>query len=39
MAWDMPQDMKHKLFWDNALRFYRLFKPAATVATGPAATA
>ena len=29
MAWDLPERQKRKLFWDNALRFYRRFTPAA----------
>ena len=28
MAWDLPERQKRKLFWDNALRFYRRFTPA-----------
>ena len=28
MAWDLPERMKRKLFWDNAARFYRRFKRA-----------
>jgi len=28
MAWDLPEPMKRKLFWDNAARFYRRFKHA-----------
>ena len=22
LKWDMPQARKHKLFWDNAVRYY-----------------
>jgi hypothetical protein len=25
MDWDLPDDLKRKLFWDNAVRFYRRF--------------
>jgi len=39
MAWDMPHDMKRKLFWDNATNYYRRYKasdrmrpPAAAIA-------
>ena len=28
MAWDLPERQRRKLFWDNALRFYRRFTPA-----------
>ena len=31
MAWDLPASQKRKLFWDNALRFYRRFTPAPVV--------
>jgi hypothetical protein len=36
MAWDLPDDLKRKLFWDNAVAFYRRYpadaipEPAAT---------
>jgi predicted TIM-barrel fold metal-dependent hydrolase len=34
MAWDLPEGVKHKLFWDNAVRFYRRFDRARATA-GP----
>src|SRR6267378_4175170 len=33
LAWDLPERLKRKLFWDNALRFYRRFSPAPAVPT------
>jgi len=37
MAWDLPELVKRKLFWDNALRFYRRFNPAPAGAAPTAA--
>jgi len=37
LAWDLPERQKRKLFWDNALRFYRRFTPAPGVPTPPRA--
>jgi len=34
MAWDMPDEMKRKLFWDNALNYYRRYKPSEKVLAG-----
>jgi predicted TIM-barrel fold metal-dependent hydrolase len=31
LAWDLPEPVKRKLFWDNALRFYGRFRPAPAV--------
>jgi predicted TIM-barrel fold metal-dependent hydrolase len=36
-AWDLAEPVKRKLFWDNAVRFYRRFNRAPAVA-GAAAT-
>ena len=37
MAWDLPELVKRKLFWDNAVRFYRRFNPAPASAAPAAA--
>jgi predicted TIM-barrel fold metal-dependent hydrolase len=32
MAWDMPQRMKQKLFWDNAVKYYARYSGVNAVA-------
>jgi predicted TIM-barrel fold metal-dependent hydrolase len=32
MAWDMPEGMKRKLFWDNAVKFYARYPRDTAVA-------
>jgi hypothetical protein len=36
MAWDLPDPVKRKLFWDNAVNFYRRYSALApqTAAAG-----
>jgi len=36
MAWDMPQHMKQKLFWDNAVKYYARYSDDNPVARGTA---
>ena len=31
MAWDMPEERKRKLFWDNAAKFYKRYKPSGKI--------
>jgi hypothetical protein len=39
MAWDLPEPVKRKLFWDNATRFYRRFNRAPASAAQTTARA
>jgi predicted TIM-barrel fold metal-dependent hydrolase len=39
MAWDLPHDTKKKLFWDNAVNFYRRYKASDALVAAAAATA
>jgi predicted TIM-barrel fold metal-dependent hydrolase len=39
MKWDLPHDVKRKLFWDNAANYYRRYTPSAKVLAGATATA
>jgi predicted TIM-barrel fold metal-dependent hydrolase len=39
MAWKMAEDLKRKLFWDNAVRFYRRYKPSSALTSAVAAHA
>jgi predicted TIM-barrel fold metal-dependent hydrolase len=39
MAWDLAEDVKRKLFWDNAVRFYRRYTPSAALTGAVAAHA
>jgi predicted TIM-barrel fold metal-dependent hydrolase len=32
MAWDLPREMKSKLLWDNAVRFYKRYQPSGATA-------
>jgi predicted TIM-barrel fold metal-dependent hydrolase len=38
MSWDMPEDMKRKLFWDNAVNFYRRYQPSQKLMAAAAAS-
>jgi predicted TIM-barrel fold metal-dependent hydrolase len=38
MGWDMPEDMKRKLFWDNAVNFYRRYQPSQKLMAAAAAS-
>jgi len=31
MAWDMPESIKRKLFWDNAIKYYARYGSASAV--------
>jgi predicted TIM-barrel fold metal-dependent hydrolase len=39
MAWTLSEERKRKLFWDNAVKFYRRYKASDAVLAGAAATA
>jgi len=30
MAWDLPDNIKRKLFWDNAVKYYARYSECAT---------
>jgi predicted TIM-barrel fold metal-dependent hydrolase len=38
MAWDLPHDVKRKLFWDNAVNFYRRYQPSDKLVAAAAAS-
>ena len=38
MAWDLPHDIKRKLFWDNAANFYRRYQPSKQLVAAAAAS-
>ena len=31
MAWDLPQDIKRKLFWDNAVKYYARYSDGGSI--------
>jgi len=33
MAWDLPYDIKRKLFWDNAVKYYARYSDGASIET------
>jgi predicted TIM-barrel fold metal-dependent hydrolase len=38
MEWELPHDVKRKLFWDNAVNFYHRYQPSeklVAAATAP----
>jgi predicted TIM-barrel fold metal-dependent hydrolase len=39
MAWDLPHDVKRKLFWDNAVNYYRRYSPSDRLVAAATATA
>jgi uncharacterized protein len=38
MAWDLPDDVKRKLFWDNAINYYRRYRPSDKLVAAAAAS-
>jgi uncharacterized protein len=34
MSWNLPRDVKRRLFWDNAVKFYRRYQALAPQAAG-----
>ena len=39
MKWDLPHDVKRKLFWDNAVNYYRRYSPSDRLVAAATATA
>jgi predicted TIM-barrel fold metal-dependent hydrolase len=38
MAWDLPHEVKRKLFWDNAVNFYRRYQPSQALVAAATAS-
>jgi hypothetical protein len=39
MAWTLSEERKRKLFWDNAVKFYRRYKASDAILAGASTTA
>jgi predicted TIM-barrel fold metal-dependent hydrolase len=38
MAWTLSEERKRKLFWDNAVKYYKRYKPSDAVLAGASTT-